>query len=192
MKNFFITSQGRTATKWLAWVMNQSPTWVVEHETGWKPSSSPKFGLVSPAHLRNIYQIEPQMTGVVLRDPRHCMLSACNRYQVVGDQGLREFVSSYCSDTALYYHIMNQLLERGALAIDYHRYSDLRYVQAVCTAFGVDDVVVTEKMLEKRVNTFAPHYASFDVIPRALKEVAEKDGMAFYKKWEAKAKTCIA
>lgn len=55
MVNFFITSQGRTGTKWLAWLLNNSPTWTVLHEYFDYRRVPQKYGLVSMTHKHLVY-----------------------------------------------------------------------------------------------------------------------------------------
>ena len=87
--NFAITGHGRSGTKYLARVLNMSPTWTVLHEPGGNQKKiediQPRFEVVDQYGEVNSYlrwsfkQLEVERRGVIIRDPREIILSWINR-----------------------------------------------------------------------------------------------------------------
>jgi hypothetical protein len=192
MMKFFITSQGRTGTKWLAYLMDRSPTWFVGHETTSRAGCAlANRGLVSSSHIQHL-DGSPHMPfhestklGAIIRDPNESCLSAANKMQKMNEADRAYYLKRWVLHMSKCFTIMDKVLEDGALPINYYLFNDVGYVQGVLEHFGIDDVVVTEEDLMIRRNTYEPTYDDIKLVdPRTQKAAA--DSQWFYSKWKDK------
>jgi len=142
--SFLITGLGRSGSKFLANVMSKSRQWNISHEP---PSSSDdmyygvlqrrlsrhKYGEISTYARLCVNKVNCARIGVLLRDPRDCLLSAANR----GHPPTREYLDFISRGL----HELNTSLEKGAVQI---RFSEMttsyQYLGDVLKMFGITDV----------------------------------------------------
>ena len=89
MSNFVITSMGRSGTKFLAFMLNKSKIWDVKHEVDKTLEfdaskvnlrfQKENYGEVSSFLRYILNEIEVEKKGVIIRDPRHVLVSTFNR-----------------------------------------------------------------------------------------------------------------
>lgn len=157
--SFLVTGLGRCGTKFLAQILNTSPTWTVRHESGGSKDAvrSPderltrfdaqNYGEVS-SYLRFIApRIENIGIGaVILRNMYDLVLSQENR-------GRRE-QSGMMENNRISCYILDYLVEnRGWRIIRFERMvSEPEYLSRMCEHLGVTDAQWTAKMQKQRVN----------------------------------------
>ena len=183
MKPFLITSVGRTATKWLAWAMNKSDRWIVEHEPKAYPIH-PCRGAVSPKHL---YQMVKGLAlpdkslldvGVIIRDPIAQAISIQNRAKVL-KAPCEELYNLHAPE---YFRILNLLLERGAKLIKFgDMTTDKDYLKGVMQAFGVSDVEINEAIMMERKNVATSYPVT--VLSGKMKRMTKEFAVPFWEKW---------
>lgn len=147
MKPFWITSMGRTGTKWLATQLR------VPHE----PKEDPQpFRAVSPKHLEKWlveeWRPRPQDStdiAVIVRDARQQALSAINRFHAVHPDPV-ERIKRWVSRVPQYLVVIQELIDRGAVVIDYHRMTTQKeYLARIAERFGCR---LDPSQFEKRIN----------------------------------------
>lgn len=184
MRPFLITSVGRTATKWLAWVMNQSEKWTVEHEP---PVIPHKWwtGAVSPKHLYQIAvgrldldDFDTLQLGVIIRDPIAQGVSIQNRARVLK----APCEDLYNKHARAYYWTLDNMLAAGAHLIKYEQMtSDPVYLKAVLQLFGINDVEPGWKDITTKKNVIAPR--PMTVLGGTMKRMVHKHAVPFWEKW---------
>jgi len=169
MKNFLITSTGRTATKWLANLMNQSELWSVYHEPRgytedtWEQARKyfgrDYYGEVNGALCLDFYKV-PYKKAVIRRDTKELALSFANRY-------------SYPD----YFQRIKMLKERNdiirsfrPMLIDFQSITtDLDCLRNLFKDFGITDYIPTQADLDNVVNANKEiKYASFNDLPQPM------------------------
>lgn len=151
--SFLITSVGRTATKWLAWVMNHSEKWTVSHEPI-KLSYDDYHGAVSPPHLLQMVRGRPipiyHKLGVIIRDPVAQGISVQNRARVQK----APCEKLYIENAKAYFEILRKMIEKHyAIPIIYEHFADQEYVASILRYFDINDVKVTKEMIDTKKNT---------------------------------------
>lgn len=147
MKPFWITSMGRTGTKWLAVQLR------VQHEP--KIPTVP-FRAVSPKHLwmwfvqgwRPPGEVE---LAVIVRTARDQLLSVVNRsHSFHKDPAGR--IRQFQKHAPHYLEILGRFVDEGAMVISYERMtSDRRYLQTIANTF---DCTVSPLRFGERINAF--------------------------------------
>lgn len=195
MISIFVTSQGRTATKWLAQLMDKSPSWCVLHEDiRHQCTLGMNYGVVSSPHLPNLYSdccheytgmFDLAKKGVIIRDIRHTCLSMANKMERLTkhEQPKDWYLDMWLRYMRKCFKILDRALEDGALPIDYERFGDVDYVNQFIKQLGIDDLIVTPDDLAVRVNEHDKTYNDFHEIPAAIQQVA-LDNQWYIDKWK--------
>ena len=179
---FLIVSPGRTATKWLAWVMNHSKEWTVQHEPVELPYDE-YTGAVSPPHLLQMVKgrrIPIHHTlGVIIREPIAQAISIQNRARVFRAPCEKLYLEHAWS----YFKMMEKLIEEHeAVPISYEVMTTSRpYLETILYAFGINDFKPTEDMLRIRKNNI--ENPPFTVLAGDMRKVVEKFAIPFWEKY---------
>jgi len=183
--SFAITGIGRSGTKFLATIMDNSPTWNVRHETDgdqfqvWNPPEAKYIKIVQKRFERNNYgevswwlmqligQLQLHRKGLIFRDPAECWISICNRRK-----------SEYRANIYLY-HMYPQYRKLAEMAgsglyriISFKRMTtDVGYLTDVLHYFGIDDVKITPEMIKTKIHVVKNYgYNSLEDLSRRGKE----------------------
>lgn len=199
--NFLITGHGRSGTRFLAHLMNESELWTVLHEP--KPKikvlssdleyqqhleeaqatlNKDFYGEVNSMRRRVARDIKVAKCGVIIRHPVEIMLSVINR-KGIHQQWIDELAESLV--------LIDELIEKGWPIIWFDwMTSDPEYTQKIIWEFGIRDVEVTEEMVLTRVNqTTNKKYNSLAELPRPMFEEYRQKSNWFVKKYIKKRKT---
>ena len=200
---FFITSTGRTATKWLAWLMNHSDKAVVLHE------NDSSECLVSSSHIENMlsymsaYERKYTKFGVIIRDPVEVLNSQANRIHAAvhekcfihgGDfyQALKDYVDYHIRVRyPMSTDVMDVMLHNGALPIDYRRFGDVEYVNRLVQRFGLDDLTVTEDMCANKLHKMKKVYDHYTDLDPRFQNVLDDHLQPFFDKWYPVAQSAL-
>lgn len=154
--SFVITGLGRSGTLFLATHMNVSSLWTVLHEP------APSFDMISAhcvqdrfdrdnygevnSYLRmSVLDLRVARRGVILRDPRACLLSAQKRGKLL-DQEYLDYI-----DQSL--HRMDAAIRQGAMPIRFEKMvSSHRYLADLFSYFGIHDVDVKKVEIDRKIN----------------------------------------
>jgi hypothetical protein len=155
--SFAISGFGRSGTKWLAELMNRSPSWTVRHEPSAEyhrdvlagrfaeAKAQGPYGEVNSYLLFALVELPVDRRGVIVRDPFDICVSAANR----GHAMTQAFIDHLASSLAT----IDLAIERGADAISFPRMTtDLAYLTDVMRTFGVNNVRPTTIDLTTTVN----------------------------------------
>ena len=182
--SFFITSIGRTGTAWLAWLLNHSPTWLVQHESQHRFTSSVKCGLIAPSYLLKLIEYKQYNARyIVLRDPREVAISMMNYLE---HDGIADNLDRSVKDWIYMCGVIESALDMGIETIDYGRFNRVDYMNELCKRLHIDDLEIEESMLLKRVNTKPGTYTEFDQLPVQLQDMAMHYLMPIYQEWGPK------
>jgi len=128
----------------LAWVMNQSKQWTVGHERHLKEDrfDTPYYGEVNSNLRFFVKDLDVPNRGVLLRDPVELVVSMMNRRDPSQwDNSLANI------NTALI--IISYCIQSGFYPIDFSLMTtQVDYLQMVIEDFGIEDVKVTEPMIQ--------------------------------------------
>jgi hypothetical protein len=176
--NFLISGFGRSGTKFLATVMNLSPSWVVKHEAIRELDNFDKiqesfqqdfYGDVNSPLRSHFLKIKVAKKGIILRDPKDIFLSVCNR-------GFKDHEILYeIEDLNFYWNIFHSWLkqDREIYEIRFEKMvTDLSYLQEICKNFGINDIDFKRVNLNKKINPNNPSlikYESFEDLPTLWK-----------------------
>lgn len=170
MNNFAITSEGRSGTKFLARLMNESKKWCVRHE----PSSSISLKNIQPRFNRENYgevnsflrfcfkDLKVSKKGIILRSSKEIILSASNR-------------KFFNKDLIFKIKEALLLLDNYIISgIPYFKFklfvSDVDYCKKLLNYFDIYDVKITEpKIRKKRNQNKIIKYNTFEEVPNASK-----------------------
>jgi arsenate reductase-like glutaredoxin family protein len=169
--NFLITSTGRTATKWLAHLMNKSKVWTVFHEPRGYRNDSYKiamfifknqyYGEVNGA-LRNDFEKFPFKKAIISRCYKEHLLSLSNRYDY--NTFIQKIVTSKQA---------NEMFHKfeTPVVFDYHKMTtDLEYLKRIFKWCGINDYTPTNKDLITKVNEGKQvNYKSYHLLPKEVK-----------------------
>ena len=188
--NFCISSMGRSGTKFLSRVLNQSKTFLVRHE----PQSNgktkgliyrdrfhfvqerfdriPNYGEVN-SFLRLILEdLRVDRKAIITRDPRDIHLSSYNKRKGVLDKEYYEQIQKA-------FQVLDRYLQNGIPRIRFElMISDPDYLLAIANYVGISDVKYTIATCRKVVNA-KPYklVKTFDEMPS---EHRERGLEAFY------------
>jgi hypothetical protein len=166
--SFLITSHGRTATKWLAWVMNHSLIWTVNHEPLKHPFENPYYGEVNSVLKYRVIDI-PIKLGIINRNLKQVFTSFCNRRK--DESGMLFKLSELKVENHLFYKH-----RRKAVIIDYKRMTtELSYLQQILDEFKIVDVTPKQDWFNQKINV-NPNvkYKTFEDLPEKLKNEFNK------------------
>jgi hypothetical protein len=152
---------GRSGTHWLAWLLNQSPTWTVRCEVGSKNDPPPKvqarftdrnrYGEVC-SWIRRVSRLNVSKRAVILRHPTDILLSWWNKSR----QSTRHTVN----ETIRGFSELDHLLEAGWSPITYNELRGNRpRLQEFAEWLGIEDLKLTDAMVSRKINV-APGRAS--------------------------------
>lgn len=138
------------------------------------------YGEVNSMRRRILMDLDVEKRGVLIRNPFEIWLSIANRKlcakrkfnrkggrkkrgqfgveitKELGDQWIEELDESL--------HLVDKAIEGGAYPIYFHRMIKLvPYTQKVLEHFGIDDVEVTQEILNEKINA-TPTYHPFETI----------------------------
>jgi hypothetical protein len=137
MSNFAITGMGRSGTKYLAAILNQSPTWLVVHE--------PHAGFQSVREVRD--RFAARRYGEVNSYLRHQLLALHVTPSVIIRDPMEIFRSMYARGRPRLDHLdealraIDELLQCNVRSISFRRMtSDITYVRDLAHRLGVDDL----------------------------------------------------
>lgn len=156
MPSFLVTGHGRSGTKFLAEVLNTSPTWRVVHEA-WKPPFSEKYAINILAPSGNFGEVNsylryiadriawPQRKAIILRDPFEIALSAVNKGT------WKRFID----DAPKAFEAIDRLAERDDFQVIRFKLmvSDRAYLARQANLLGVMDAKIGDLDLDKKVNS---------------------------------------
>jgi hypothetical protein len=177
--SFLVTALGRSGTKWLAKLLDRSPTWCVAHEA--RPIgqmkldvmrqrlSEPNYGEVSAPMRPYASQVEVDVGKVIIRHPYDQVVSAYNRAIVVCRQP-PDYLASMVGEA---YRELFRLVDRlgwGVILFD-RMISEVEYTQQVAAELGVTDVTVTEEDLATKEHAFPQAITSFNALPEVARRV---------------------
>jgi len=168
MKNFAITGMARTGTKFLANTMDLSPTWTVTHEGGEKwielrksaQAIQKRFGRDYVGDVSNytrfaIADLDVRRKGVILRSPKEIWISldAKRKSAYGGKAPASKRAQDFRRFREAIPHVLNLARRPDILAIDFKRMtSDVAYLQGIFDYFGIDDVTITQSMVDVPIN----------------------------------------
>ena len=167
---FLITSHGRTATKWLSWVMNHSLIWTVKHEPAEHPFEKPYYGEVNSTLKYTIKDLPGFVKlGIIDRDLKDVFTSFCNRRK--DEHGRLHKLEELKTENKMFYEH-----QKKAVVISFKRMtSELIYLQSLLDEFEIVDVTPRQDWLDQRINA-NPNikYRTFEDLPDNLKEQFNK------------------
>ena len=168
MKNFLITAMGRSGTRFLAENMNKSDMWTVKHEAGdWRDMRRPwqeiqrrfnrnYYGEVN-SYLRFIVdKLNVEKKGIILRNPVDLWMSITTWHNHPGrGRTIRQKWNDDFNQLIKVIPHLLRLAESGQYyVIEFERMiKDLDYLKDIFKYFGIDNVRMTKKILETKVNS---------------------------------------
>jgi hypothetical protein len=167
--SFLIVSHGRTATKWLAWVMNHSKNFTVPHEPLTHNWDSPFYGEVNSTLKYQLREIPAHKKAIINRDLKEVFVSFCNRRNDVDAMFYK--LNEMKRENEMFYKYSKDIP-----VIDYAMMTSYpRYLEMVLLYFGIDDVPKVETLMNQRINLNpVVKYASFKDIPMILQSEFNK------------------
>jgi len=163
--SFLITSHGRTATKWLAWVMNQSQDFTVLHEPLEHKWSDPFYGEVNSTLKYQLLEIPAEKKAIIHRDLKQVFTSFCNRRP--NTEAMMYKLNEMKRENEMFYRFSKTIP-----VIDYAMMTSFpRYLEMVLWYVGIKDVTNLEKIVTKRINLNPSiKYKSFNDLPAILRQ----------------------
>lgn len=180
--NFLITGFGRSGTKFLSTLMNKSNKWLVLHEPRGKLEMIHKYNnlplpILTKKHFnRNFYgevnsvmrhyfdDIEVRKKGIIFREPKEIILSACNRKNL--NQSLKTIDYVYFFWESFKEKVRN---DKNIFVIDFNlMVTDKLYLKKILNHFEINDV--HEINLKKINKTRNKKFDSFDDLPKSIKD----------------------
>ncbi|MHA1395738.1 MAG: hypothetical protein ACTSRZ_19735 [Promethearchaeota archaeon] len=159
MKNFLVTAMGRSGTKFLSTVMNQSKVWTVGHEPKkandlkidilhiQKRFNQDHYGEVNSYLRYKVDEIKVAKKGVILRDPAEIWLSIANRHpKERWKVDLEDLEKSIIR--LLYYSTKKEFLSISFKLM----IQDKDYLDEILKYFGIKDVNITDEILNTKIN----------------------------------------
>jgi hypothetical protein len=155
--SFAISGFGRSGTRFLAELMDRSPTWTVRHEPSSeyhrarlierfrREQAGGPYGECNSYLLYAIDSLPVDRVGVIIRDPLEICVSAANRGHELTDGFIEHLAASLAA--------IDVTLARGAAPISFALLtSDLGYLATLIRTFGVTDMAPTTADLANKVN----------------------------------------
>ncbi len=197
MNNFLITSQGRTGTRFLSWVMNFSKLWRVRHqpddrdyiESGiittereiynmeipeWQQRRFYKsgYGEVNGLLKYSFFNLKVIQKGIIYRDYKDVILSFSNGKQ---EEKTTERLIKRIKDVNLCHNVFYNILEKHSkiVLIDFSKMtSSISYLTKVLRRFGIQDVEAGEKVPRRKINSNKKwNYNTYEDFPIKAKEL---------------------
>jgi len=173
--NFLIVSTGRTATKWLANIMNRGDITVLHEPRGWTDDTFDKakyafyqhqsYGEVNGALRYSLLDFDEIKKGIIVREPKSLVVSFSNR------RSTKDLIKKII-DINTDYEIFDKYFSMGIPVFHYERMvSDIDYLQNLLNTYGVN-YTCTNDDLQTKINTNKQvRYKHFDELPEACKIV---------------------
>jgi len=160
MRNFVITSIGRSGTKFLANTMNLSKKWTVLHEVGYDKDMIPSWDKIIQKRLEQDYygeissqlrfqarNLKVEKKGVIFRNAEDLVLSNMNWRPErkpsliinIINKGLQELVYLVQCENAM--PISFELMT-----------TSIPYLQSILWLFGIKDVEITPEIISTKIN----------------------------------------
>lgn len=207
MNNFLITSQGRTGTRFLSWVMNLSKLWKVRHQPNIKDYIVPGiittereiynmeipewqqqrfyrdyYGEVNGLLKYSFFNLEVIQKGIIYRDYKDVILSFSNGKR---EEKTTERLIQKIKDINFCHNAFYTILEKDSniLLIDFNRMTScVSYLTKVLKHFGIDNVKVSEKIIRRKVNPSRKrNYEAYEDFPIQVKELIKELNWKDYK-----------
>lgn len=180
--NFLISAYGRSGTKFLSNLMNQSEEWTVLHEPRGnleercflknmsvppktlKSFNMDKYGEVNSYCRFYFDSIPTKKKGVIFREPKEIILSAFHRKNL--NQTLK-----IIDDIHFFWETYKKkvMKDKTIFVIDFNlMVTDKIYLKNVLNHFGINDVL--EINLKKVNRTENKKYNSFEDLPKIIKD----------------------
>ena len=175
--NFCISSMGRSGTKFLSKVLNQSRTWTVLHEPHDKHTcgliykdrlhliqhriNNEKYGEVNSFLRMILKDLNVTKKGVITRDPRHIHISSYNKRKgILDDLYYRQMTETFI--------MLDELLSSGIIRIRFEiMIKNPIYLTAIANYFNIEDIRYTIGTCRKRVNARPNKLVKiFDELPK--------------------------
>ncbi len=191
--SFAIASHGRSGTKFLASLLDRSPSWTVQHEpggdSGFLPltevqarfdSGGPRYGEVNSTLRVHLGDLRVDRRFVILRDPLAVFLSAANRKPAAIRSGAIEPILAYHDEQ---FRIVHRLVRSMIPAIRFELMTtNLVYLADQIEKLGVDDVEPTPADLARKVNANRKTtWPTLDDLPRGVGDLA-RERFAWYRR----------
>ena len=189
-QNFVITGFGRSGTKFLSNIMNQSKKWTVLHEPRGandeiykddtkycKKTLNPIFNNKNTYGEVNSYlrfhfeKMDVKKKGILLRNPLNIFTSIMNR---------KNYITRY-KDFAIqidyWYENFNRILRETEITpIIFEKITtNSHYLEQILNEFGIYDVQITNETLIKKINpNKIIKYSKFESLPLNVKNYAKQ------------------
>lgn len=196
MNNFLVTSQGRTGTKFLSWIMNFSKSWRVRHQPDDRDYIEPGiitkeeeiykmeipewqqqrfyedcYGEVNGLLKYSFFNIEVMQKGIIYRNYKDVIFSFSNGKQ---EEKTTERLIQKIKDINFSHNVLYNILEKNTkiVLIDFNKMiSSITYLTKVLKHFGINDVEVNEKIIRRKVNSNKKrNYKTYEDFPVEAKE----------------------
>jgi hypothetical protein len=187
--NFLITGFGRSGTNFLSTVMNKSNQWTVNHEPRgsyeeklYKNMSSLDDKIINDFSKDNYGEVNSRMRfffndinvnkkGIILRDTKDIIKSVANR------KSTNETIK-LVGELNYFWKLFNEWLSNDTtiFKIDFTKMTtDIIYLKNILTYFGVNDVIVTENIINKKINTNSNNkYKTYEDLPKTIRSEYDK------------------
>jgi len=159
MRNFLITAMGRSGTKFLATTMNKSKTWTVKHEPDGLNDLNSSIPQIQKRFNRNYYgeingilglradELIVEKKGVILRDPAEIWLSIANRRPKKQWGANIEYLKK------VIFKLLYYSMKKEYKVISFKEMTgDKNYLDSIIKYFGIQDVEVTDEVLNTKIN----------------------------------------
>lgn len=191
---FLITAMGRSGTQFLAATMNRSKQWRVAHEpSGFEPHTvegynvqrfqRPRYGEVNSRLRRVLMDIEVETRGVIIRDPDVLWRSIVNK-RLANPAKIRKPLAKLADEFEEALELLDRYIQQGVITIRFEQMTtNISYLRNLLWRFGITDVQVNQKIVDKRINAVRPRVKSIEDIPAEFRHVAAQRGAWFRDKY---------
>lgn len=186
--SFLITGMGRSGTKFLATMLNRSPSWTVEHETQadrgrwrhtprydraahlaatmhyWQRHGHASYGQVNSS-VRFLLPDHPaDVKAVIIRHPRDIVLSTVNRDpgRWLNRRGAN-VLTCHVNDALI---AIDRYVKQGHYAFWFERFTrEPAHVESIARLMGIDDLPAADVDVDMKVNARPVHFETWADLP---------------------------
>lgn len=195
-KSFLISGSGRSGTRFLANLMNQSKRWIVKHEPHPKGidkntiNDIPKirkifekdyYGEVNSMRRKILLRLPIVQKGILLRNPYDVWVSIANRRFALGDNDLGKWADEFIESMT----ITENAIKAGIYLIHFDKLiKDINYTRNILFNFNIKDVNLTEELISVKLGaTKNKIFKDFDTMPIELTKDVKDICKKIYKKY---------
>lgn len=172
---FLVTSHGRTATKFLAHLINEKTNWTCRHEPApfkrepaQKRLKQPYYGEVSAPIRWGALELRVDRGAIIIRHPKQIILSIYNRDIAKNKMTIQKELSQLNESHKKLFRLIDKRT-RYKIWTFHEMVTDHKYLESCIKELG-PDITLQPDDLAVRKNTYMKAYQMFEDLPQWIQD----------------------